>query len=155
MTGNTSWMTRCYCRAKRSLIKQRQRATEAHKHPHVVVEANLRTHGVGGSTLDVEAVVIVGTVDQRTQPGWRGHWQRLVSSQPTGSIANAHRIKSPTWALRRHPLRTELEKFFSDSAGPVDWEQKQNTETLKKKPDHGYIPFSLDFNLLRCCHCHD
>lgn len=67
--SNTSWMTRCYCGAKRSLIKQRQRATEAQKHPHVVVEADLRTHSVGGSALDEEALVIVGTVDQRTQLG--------------------------------------------------------------------------------------
>lgn len=67
--SNTSRMTRCYRGAKRSLIKQRERATEAQKHPHVVVEADLRTHGVGGSALDEEAVVIVGTLDRRTRRG--------------------------------------------------------------------------------------
>lgn len=67
--SNISWMTRCYCGAKRSLIKQRQRATEAQKHSHVLVEADLGTHGVGGSALDEEAVVVFGTRDQRTLRG--------------------------------------------------------------------------------------
>lgn len=64
-----SGMTRCYRGAKRSLKKQRKRTTEAQKNPHVVVEADLGTHGVGGSALDEEAVVTVGTLDQRTLRG--------------------------------------------------------------------------------------